>query len=269
MTPEAPTLRRVGPGEAEVALLGVPFDGTSGRHPRQAHAPELVRSALYGSDPAARAPDQGVLPCWDLGDVRAEPLAVEPTDRRIRATLDRLRSTAPQALPCLLGGEHTVTLSAVRALSPATIVSLDAHPDLWDEQNGRSVAHGTWLRRAVETLGCEAVLPLARAARGAEADAIDELGVRTEMPAALPEPVYLTVDVDAFDPEDAPSVAYPEPDGPSVEAVLTLVEGLASSHALCGVDVVEVNATRVGPTARLAAGTLARAAAYARERATA
>lgn len=251
-------LERVGPTIADAVLIGAPYDGTSGRRPLQAHAPGVIRSILDWSSTDAD------LAVWDAGDVRTAPVAFEPTDARLRQAIGHARSLAPEALVAVLGGEHTVSLSAVRALEPASIVSLDAHPDLWDDQQGRSIAHGTWLRRAAEELGCEVVLPMARGARGHELEAIDELGVRTELPDTLPEPVYLTVDVDVFDPRDAPEVVFPEPGGPAVEAVLEAVEAVASRHDLAGVDVVEVNANQPGPTARLAATALTGALKAAR-----
>lgn len=257
-----PGLVHAGPDRADAVLLGAPYDGTSGRRPLQAHAPGVVRSILDWSSTDAD------LAVWDAGDVRTAPVAFEPTDARLRQAIEHARSLAPEALVAVLGGEHTVSLSAARALEPASIVSLDAHPDLWDDQQGRSIAHGTWLRRAAEELDPEIVLPMARGARGDELEAIDELGVRTALPDALPEPVYLTVDVDVFDPQDAPQVVFPEPGGPTVDAVLETIETVASRHELAGVDVVEVNANQPGPTARLGARALATAMGAARTRPT-
>jgi agmatinase len=232
-------------------LLGAPYDGTSGGRPVQARAPGLIRQAL------ARRDLDGVH-VWDIGDARAAPVDFSTTDDRLQTAIHQARE-ASNALLALLGGEHTVSLSAVRALKPASVVSLDAHPDLWDTQHGRKIAQATWLRRAIDELGCEVVLPTARAARGAEADTIDEHGIPTTVPDRLPEPVYLTVDVDVFDPEDAPGVVWPEPDGPDVDEVLDLVERVAREHRLAGVDVVETNERTLGPTTRLAARVLERA----------
>jgi agmatinase len=237
---------------ARAAVLGAGFEGTSGGRPRQARAPGLLRQALgLHAEPTTRA-----RPAWDAGDVLVDPVEAEPTLERIRQALARVRETAPDALPVLLGGEHTVSLAAIDALEPGSIVSLDAHPDLWEDQHGRSIAQGTWLRRALERHDVQAALLGARAARGPEQDAMDELGVATTLPADLAEPVYLTVDVDVFDPGDAPAVVWPEAEGPSIPDVLGLVERVAADRELAGVDVVEVNAPRPGPTVDLAARVL-------------
>jgi agmatinase len=249
---EGPVWRSTGPREADAALLGAPFDGTSGGRPRQAQAPELVRAELG----LAGASDEGTRRVWDVGDVLVDPVEPEPTLDALATAVEAAGDRAPSALPVVLGGEHTVSLAAVRALQPASIVSLDAHPDLWDHQHGREIAQGTWLRRAIETTNAEAVLLGSRTARGGEAEAIDELGVREALPTDLPEPVYLTVDVDVVDPEQAPAVVYPEPEGPSAEVVLGWIEQIVGDHELAGVDVVEVNAGRPGPTVELAAAML-------------
>lgn len=250
--------RPASPDEARAIVIGAPFDGTSGGRPRQGQAPTLLRTVLGLVGPTG--PGSG-WPAWDVGDVLVEPVDAEPTLARVEATIEAACQRAPDALPVLLGGEHTVSLAAVRGLAPGSIVSLDAHPDLWEHQHGRETAQGTWLRRAVEHLDddAEVVLWGARAARGGEKAAIDELGVRTELPDELPEPVYLTVDVDVFDPEDVPAVVYPEHGGPPVDEVLDVVERVAREHELAGVDVVEVNASQPGPTAELGARVLSRA----------
>jgi agmatinase len=245
-----PRLQRVPPDEAEASLLGVPFDATSGRRPMQRHGPGLLRAALAGSG-------EDAVPVHDRGEVRV--------DRDVERMVERTRravASAREALDgpvALLGGEHTVSLGAVLALEPASIVSLDAHTDLWPEVDGQRLQQGTWLHVARERLGCEVALPLTRTLRGDAEDEVDRPGTHLDLPADLPEPVYLTVDVDVFDPEDAPAVCFPEPGGPEPGEVLDTVREVAATFEVCGLDAVEVNANRMGPTARLAAGALAAA----------
>ncbi len=241
-------------GDPDAFVLGVPFDGTSGRRPMQRHGPELLRALWTGADPG---PDP--VRVHDVGDVRTPDLDAATMCRRTREAVEAIREAHPDALPVVLGGEHTVSLPAVRALEPASIVSLDAHTDLWRETNGEQLAHSTWLYRAREELACEVALPLTRTTRGEAEQIVEADDVHLELPERLPEPVYLTIDVDVFDPEDAPAVAFPERGGPAPERVLETVRDLASRYEVCGVDVVEVNANRVGPTARWAACALATA----------
>lgn len=247
-TPRIPplSLARVAPRQADLVLLGVPFDGTSGRRPMQRHGPSLIRAALSElTEPTGEAPTLGV---HEAGDVRVEPLCTDALDERTQGAIAAIVEQAPGALPTLLGGEHTISLPAVRALEPASIVSLDAHTDLWRETNGRTIAHSTWLFHAREELGCPVALPLTRTTRGEAEEAVKAPDVHLDLPEDLPEPVYLSIDVDAFDPEQAPAVVFPERGGPDPEDVLTLVEEIAGRYELCGVDLVEINANRIGPT---------------------
>lgn len=243
-----------GTRDPDAVLLGVPFDGTSGRRPMQRHAPGLIRALWTGGDPG---PDP--VRVRDLGDVRTPARDAATMCQRARAAVQAARDEHPDALPVVLGGEHTVSLPAVRALEPASIVSLDAHTDLWRETNGEELAHSTWLFRARQALACEVALPLTRTTRGEAEQVVQADDVHLDLPEDLPQPVYLTIDVDVFDPADAPAVVFPERGGPAPERVLEVVREVASSYEVCGVDVVEVNANRVGPTARWAACALAHA----------
>lgn len=251
---DAPALTFRGPQGADAWVLGVPFDGTSGRRPMQRHGPGLLRAAL-----AEIAGQHGAAPAvsvLEAGDVRTDPVSTDVLDEHVQGAIATLDDQAPGALGVLLGGEHTISLPAVRALEPASIVSLDAHTDLWRETNGRSIAHSTWLHHARAELGCEVALPLTRTTRGEAEDAVQADDIHLELPASLPEPVYLTIDVDVFDPDDAPAVVFPERGGPSVETVLGTIREVAQRYTLCGVDVVEVNANRLGPTTMLGAAAL-------------
>ncbi len=249
-TLDVPRLETGRATHADAVVLGVPFDGTSGRRPMQRHGPELLRAALTYLAPA---PPARPLQVHDAGDALVDPLDTSILDQSVQGALDAATDTCPQALPILLGGEHTISLPAARALEPATIVSLDAHSDLWKETNGRTIAHSTWLYHARDELDCTVALPLLRTLRGEAEHTIKHPRTYRELPENLPEPVYLSLDVDVFDPRDAPAVAFPEEDGPSPSTVLEMVRRVASRYELAGLDVVEVNTNRLGQTARLAA----------------
>ncbi len=257
-----PALVPASPAAADVAWLGVGFDGTSGRRPMQRHGPGLFRAALTDLSPTPEE-DQATLGVHEGGDVRVDPLDTTVLDTRVQGALGQLARQSPDALPVLLGGEHTISLPAVRALEPASIVSLDAHTDLWRETNGRTIAHSTWLFHAREELAGPVALPLTRTTRGEAEEIVQAPDVHLDLPSDLPEPVYLSIDVDVFDPDDAPAVVFPERGGPSPGEVLEVVREVCSRYTVCGIDVVELNANRLGPTAHLGAAALATAMAAA------
>ncbi|MBN1825167.1 MAG: agmatinase [Candidatus Eisenbacteria bacterium] len=149
-----------------------------------------------------------------------------------------------------LGGEHTVTYGAALGAaagarvgpSDLTIVQIDAHADLINELDGRTWSHGTVMRRLREK-GCRILQIGVRSLAREEYDIADsDDGVKTfyayELEGrweealagvrALRGPVYLTFDVDGFDPSVIPSTGTPQPDG------LTWRQGMAIFRALAG-----------------------------------
>lgn len=248
---QPPQIAHTGPKDAHATLLGVPFDGTSGRSPMQRHAPGLIRAALTAL--TTHATNHAPMNLFDAGNVHTPPRSTKTLNTRIQGALRHLNEAHPSTLPVLLGGEHTISLPAVRALKPKTIISIDAHSDLWKDTNGRKISHGTWLYHARNELGCTVCLPLTRTLRGDAKQAIQHPRTHQHVPEQLPQPVYLSLDVDVFDPEHAPAVAFPEPGGPPPRDVLGMIHDIAKSHELAAMDVVEVNANRLGATSRLAA----------------
>lgn len=245
--------------EAEVAVLGVPFDGTTLAHPLQRYGPTLIRSALRHVN--RYQPRSGLAMTelvHDAGDVAVAP-EFQETDRRVRETLKELRAENPDVFPALLGGEHSLSLSAVRHLEPGTIVSFDAHTDLWRSYEDVEYSHATWLYRAWEELDCQVVLLGTRAWEEDVEDAIDEVDPLTSLSDGLPQPVYVTVDVDVFDPAYAPAVGFPEPEGWDPATVFEKLATVFRENEVCGFDVVEVATDELGSqTASLAAQTFVR-----------
>jgi agmatinase len=162
-------------------------------------------------------------------------------------------------LPVLMGGEHTITLGAIRSLSgPVGVVSFDAHGDLRNEYGGGKISHATVLRRITETVGTDNVLVLGlRALCKEEVDFIEEHKIQKLTPWELRSiglveaaqrvtafvrrfhHVYLTIDSDALDPAFAPGVANPEFNGLAPDELITLAMAVANERMI-GFDFVEV-----------------------------
>ena len=160
--------------------------------------------------------------------------------------------------PILLGGEHTVTLAALRALKrrfPSfKVLQIDAHPDLRDTYQGTPFSHACVMRRAYE-LGLEVVAVGIRTASREEYEFIrkERLPVvwardlKRDFETSLSNlkrflgqgPVYVTLDLDGFDPAEAPGVGTPEPGGLLWYEVLEILK-LAAPLRVIGFDVVEL-----------------------------
>jgi agmatinase len=171
-----------------------------------------------------------------------------------------------EAVPLVVGGEHTVTVAAVRALEPDVVVCLDAHLDLREAYAGNPLSHATTARHALDA-GAEVVVLGARAGSEREWERADRGDVTVVLPEDVPswepvldERIYLSVDIDAADPGFAPGTGTPEPFGLSPATMCGAVRRLAP--AAVGFDVVEVNDRDNGQAATLAAKLL-RAFVYA------
>ena len=246
-------------------LLGLPYDAGSSFMRGPASAPKFIRRAL-GSGASNTWSENlrditgpgGLVDGGDLALTDADPRAA--IEAGVRALVDRGGS------PLLLGGDHSVTypaMRAVRAFHPTlTILHIDAHSDLYHEFGGNPNSHAC---------------PFARVMEEGLADRLVQVGIRTlnvqqraqatrygvEMIAmrewaggqrpVVSGPVYLSLDLDALDPAFAPGVSHREPGGLSVREVLTLIQSMGGT--LIGADVVELNPLRdeSGATAEVAA----------------
>jgi agmatinase len=168
-------------------------------------------------------------------------------------------------LPVLIGGDHSVTLGAVRAAlkkHPGLgFVMLDAHPDLFDKYEGTEYGHASVARR-VHELDVTVVIVGVRSASRAEADLIrdSEISLVTareilqskecidEIVSVLPERVYLSIDLDVMDPGEMPAVANPEPGGLRWYDVFDCLERLIRARMVVGFDVVELCPLARNPT---------------------
>jgi agmatinase len=250
----------------DVAVLGLPWDGSTTFRSGARFGPEAIRSAsamLRTYNPAQGVQAFGELSCVDYGDAPTAPGYVVESLDRIGAFLAPL--AAAGVVTVGMGGDHLVTLPQLRALAaqhgPLGLVHLDAHADLWDAYNGLPYGHGTVLRRAID----EGVLEPARvvqagmrgslyspdderiaAAAGATAIPWEQLAqmAPAELAALVRErvgdgPTFLSLDVDFVDPAYCPGTGTPEVGGPTSHQALQFVRAL-SDMRFVGYDVVEV-----------------------------
>lgn len=163
-------------------------------------------------------------------------------------------------VPVLLGGEHTVTLGALRALAahcrePIGLIQIDAHADLRQSYEGNVYSHACVARRALDDLGMSVFQFGVRALSAAEArlreeeDRISFLDAAAfavaglparPLPLHFPHRVYLTFDVDGLDPSVIRATGTPVPGGPGWHDCLLLIERAIRGRRVLGFDVVEL-----------------------------
>ncbi|EMA67565.1 agmatinase [Halorubrum aidingense JCM 13560] len=251
---------------ASYVVVGAPLDATTTFQPGTRFGPDRVRRFARTYDDYDRRTDSdfSALGVCDAGDVH-------PWDD-VKAYLDHLAAelrsvTYDDAVPVLLGGEHTVTYAGVQAVDPDVLVVCDAHLDLRDAYDGNPWSHACVTRRALDDLDVDrAVIVGARTGsreewdRAADADVevvapedargwLDGLLAGDDDPFAG-ESVYCSVDVDGLDPGFAPGTGTMEPFGLAPREARDLVRAVAP-HA-DGFDAVEVNDRDDGQAAALA-----------------
>jgi agmatinase len=252
---------------ADAVILGVPWDGGTTYQPGARLGPYHLRrvSALIQSHhPAHKVDVFGVLRAVDGGNIVTPPFDAALARSQIQAEVGHV--LAAEAVPFLAGGDHSITLPALRAVAkvhgPVAVVHLDAHLDtstaeLWGEQHH----HGTVFRHALEegliaprqlhqvglraTWGSpnDAALSEKHGATVVGIDELAEVGVvrvaHRILSAIGPRPTWISFDVDAVDPAFAPGTGTPVPGGLSSREAIAFLRALRGVRP-CGMDVVEV-----------------------------
>lgn len=269
---------RADPDGLDVLVCGAPFDGGSTYRPGSRFGPRAVReaSALSRGYHPAQGLDFGeALHCADGGDIACIPMSTERSLDAIRTRVAEI--AAAGALPVLVGGDHTVSLGALRALAadgPLGLVHFDAHSDTFSPAWGIDLHHGTVFRHATEEgllrkgdvvqIGIRGPftaagdLDFARA-HGFRIVSVDD--VRANLAAverllrklARRGRFYVSVDLDALDPAYAPGTGTPVPGGLTSWELFRCLRALAHVD-IAGADVVEISPDhdRTGNTALVA-----------------
>jgi agmatinase len=218
-------------------------------------------AALLKASLAVEALDDELLrETWQVGiDVR-EPLQLDGLSSE--AALQQICTAVRQELrqgrfPVVLGGEHTVTVPAVAACASRFaglhVVQIDAHLDLRDSYHGSSLSHACVMRRLADLgvpftqVGIRSFSPGELEFLGPDLPGVftterirRELDWVEQVCERITGPVYITLDVDGFDPAVMPATGTPEPDGLSWHQVASLFRALAARHRIVGMDVVEL-----------------------------
>jgi agmatinase len=243
------------PEQAGVHVIPAPLEASVSYGGGTARGPEAIISAstqlelLFG----------GAVPA-DMGIHTAEPVNCERgVDKALAAVEDAVAFAAEcEALPLVLGGEHTVTLGALRGLKARYgrfgVVQFDAHADLRNMYEGSTMSHACVMRRAVEDLGlpvfqlgvralCEEEAAYREAKSIGHLDALwlHQHGIpKSVLPPDFPERVYVSFDVDGLDPSVIRATGTPVPGGIGWNDALLLLERACSGRRLIGADVVEL-----------------------------
>ncbi len=240
---------------AQIVLFGAPFDSTTSFRPGARFGSAAIRHESFGLETYSPYQDKDLtdIKVFDCGDL-------ELCFGSAEAALKDIEEKAGEILfdgkmPFLIGGEHLVTLGAVRAVAERYpnlhIIHFDAHADLRDDYLGAQLSHACVMRRCHELTGdgrihqfCirsgdRAEFAFAKAHTDMHKFSFDGLKELTEKLAEEHTPVYLTIDLDCLDPALFCGTGTPEAGGVSftelMDAILTV-----SKTNIVGADVNEL-----------------------------
>src|SRR6476646_1852948 len=243
--------------DADVVVLGAPFDGGTSHRPGARFGPQAIRGTDYlphdGSRPSLALRTDGLadLKVLDAGDVEMYSGDIEVALPALEAAVEKVDRAG--AIPVVLGGDHSIAFPDAKGVANVlgqgrvSMIHCDAHADTGDIEFGSLWGHGQPMRRLIESgalrgdrflqIGLRGYWPPPEtldwmAARGMRSYEMSEIGHRglddclTEaMTIATDEcdGVFLSVDIDVCDPGHAPGTGTPEPGGLSARQLLDSV----------------------------------------------
>lgn len=250
----------------DFAIAGAPFDTASSFRSGSRFGPNAIRNIS-----AMMKPNNVILQVnimenlkgGDIGDFNVTPGYIHPTYDAIETGVAGILEE--NAVPIVLGGDHSITLAELRAVAkkygPVALVHFDSHSDLCDEVFGQKYNHGTPFRRAIEEGLIDPAHSIQIGMRGSlydpnehkmaadlgmlliPAHKVREMGfealIRTAMERVGDKPVFLTFDIDFVDPAYAPGTGTPEVAGFTSYESLSLVRAIKDMNFV-GFDIVEV-----------------------------
>lgn len=248
--------------DASVVLYGAPFDSTTSFRPGARFGSAAMRHESFGIETYSPYQDADLTDysVFDSGDLElcfgSAEAALEDIEKRAQIILQDGK------LPLLLGGEHLVTLGAVRAVAKKYpdlhIIHFDAHADLRDDYLGAKLSHACVIRRCHDILGDGRIHQFC--IRSGEREEFRFAAEHTDMHPLSPDgleqtvetlrksgvPVYFTIDLDCLDSGIFPGTGTPEAGGISFLQLLAAMRQVAKLN-IVGADVNEL-APMLDPT---------------------
>jgi agmatinase len=257
--------------QADMIIVGVPYDKTTTFRPGAQEGPQAIRRASWNFETFNIKTGVDILDIalHDYGNIDVQDCSPDEMVTRVTRTLSPW--VQQRKVPLVLGGEHSLTAGAIKAFSEeVAVLSLDAHLDFRDEYEGERYNHACVIKRISDHIPLEQIAVLGfRSAEKQEflaaqkeglfaidAFQIHEQGIQQVIEETQNylgnRDIYLTLDIDVVDPGYAPGTSTPEPFGLKPMDVLQCIDQFFPR--LVGCDVVEVcPAFDHGQTAMLAA----------------
>ncbi|MBR5584766.1 MAG: agmatinase [Alistipes sp.] len=239
---------------AAIAILPVPYDGTSTWIKGADLGPKALLEAsynleFYDIETRTEVYKRGIATLEPVTEAASPEAMADAVERRMEQIL------LDGKFPVLIGGEHSVSIGAFRAMARRypnlSILQLDAHSDMRDEYEGSPCNHACVMARAKELTPHITQVGIRSSAREEQHnicpdrtfyahDIVGQEGWQERVSQQLTDAVYVTIDLDVLDPAYMPSTGTPEPGGLSYREVITLLRRVIKEHRVVGLDVVEL-----------------------------
>lgn len=239
--------------QAEIVLIPVPYDGTSTYGKGADKGPDAILDAsenmeLYDIETRSEVYKQGVFIAPTVSEDASPEAMTEAVDSAVSDYISKGKFVT------MLGGEHSVSIGSIRAFNRKynnlSVLQLDAHSDLRPEYMGSACNHACALHEASKT--CNTVQVGIRSMDTVELPFVKEENFFTsyairnnqnwqdDVLSRLTDNVYITIDLDAFDPSIMPSTGTPEPGGLLWNETLDLLKKVFKKCNVVGFDIVEL-----------------------------
>ena len=241
--------------ESKAVLFGAPFDGTTSFKPGARFAPSAMREDSWGLESYSPYLEKDLedLKLFDYGNLELPFGDKKNALRMIQEHVQKIIDA--NKIPVMIGGEHLVSLALVKALSKKyddlNIIHFDAHTDLREDYLGEALSHATVLRRIYDQVGDGKVNQfcirsgLKEEFEWAKKHTHLEKFTYNTLDSCVRrlknKPVYITIDLDVFDPSVFPGTGTPEPGGIDFHDMINIIQTLSKLENVVGMDVVELS----------------------------
>ena len=240
--------------ESKIVIFGAPFDSTTSYRPGTRFASSAMRNESFGIETYSPYQDKDLtdIKVFDGGDLELCFGSPESALNDIENFSSKILGSGK--LPCMIGGEHLVTLGAVRAAvkkyPDLHIIHFDAHADLRDDYLGQKLSHACVMRRCHELVGDGKIFQFG--IRSGDRDEFlwgkdhittnkfDFTGLNKIAEKILNKPVYFTLDLDVLDPSCFPGTGTPEAGGVSFTELMSAIKSVSALNVV-GIDVNELS----------------------------
>lgn len=236
-----------------IIIVPVPYDKTSTWIRGADKGPEAIMAAsvnleFYDIETSSEVHLKGIHTIDPVTENLSPEILVDAVCNKVLSLIDDNR------FPVIVGGNHTVSIGAIKAFSERydniTVLQLDAHSDLRDEYEGSRYNHACVMARARDyapfvQVGIRSMASEER--KNVISDRIffahqlyHDKSLYRKAIGKLSENVYITIDLDVFDPSLMPSTGTPEPGGPDYFEVMHFLREVTLSRNVVGFDIVEL-----------------------------